>query len=185
MPWLRVETPDNRSSILDGCSKFFSSPQPSHYLWDILIRLSSGRRGLCHRGYSGQSVKLTTHLHLVTRLIILRTITSLLWYVLMAWCLRVYKDTDFSLHFVRINLVTTDVHLKRIKGITLMKSTISPRMCLLQASATQVIFPGWGGGGPRENVLWAQQPGLYSQQCKFSFSTASRPVLGTTQPPLQ
>jgi hypothetical protein len=48
-------------------SRIFSSPRRPDRLWVPPNLLSSGYRGLFHRGWSGRGVKLTTHLQLVLR----------------------------------------------------------------------------------------------------------------------
>jgi hypothetical protein len=55
-------------------------------------RLIHWAPGLFPRELSGQSVKLTTHLHPVPRLIMLGAIHPLPQYVFMAWCLVKHKD---------------------------------------------------------------------------------------------
>jgi hypothetical protein len=72
--------------------EFFSPPRRSDRLWGPSNLVSNCYRGSFPRGWSGRSVKLTTHFYLVPRLRIHGPITPLLRYVFMAWCLVKHRD---------------------------------------------------------------------------------------------
>jgi hypothetical protein len=79
---------------------FFSSPPRPDPLWSPPCLLSNGNLGLLPRVWRGRGVKLTTHLHLVPRLM-RGTIPPLPQYVFMAWCL--VKDRDnFTILFLAL-----------------------------------------------------------------------------------
>jgi hypothetical protein len=57
----------SRDLIPGRGKRFFFTPQCSYRFWGPPNLLSDGYQGLFPRGYSGQGVKLTTHLSLVPR----------------------------------------------------------------------------------------------------------------------
>jgi hypothetical protein len=66
---------DGRRSVPSGKKRFFCAPQRQQRPWDSPTPVSNGYRGLFPRRKSGRGLKLTTHLHLVPKSILV----ELLW----------------------------------------------------------------------------------------------------------
>jgi len=92
---------DDQSSIPDR-DRFFPSPPRPDRLWSPHALLSIGYQRLFPRGKSGRGVKMTTHLHLMLRLIV--TVWSYkfsLPYIFIVWYSNTRTD-EKSEHFTRI-----------------------------------------------------------------------------------
>jgi hypothetical protein len=114
-----------------GRNFFSSSPLPD-WFWDPPSLLFSEYRELFPRRQSGRGVKVTTNLHLASRL----SYTSTPPYVFMAWYLVKHRDnftfTTFSLRLHPLLLLSPNLELKFYLGIVVT----SPPNLLLKSFIT-------------------------------------------------
>jgi hypothetical protein len=119
----------------------FSSPPRPDRLWGPPSLSTNGYHGLLLWGQSGQGMKLTTHLHLVSRLRIRGATLPLPQYAFMAWC-SVKKSTTWPLLLPFIGLLRSyfcsfiQVTWVRVHTINLSEICLKIFLCVTQALAS-------------------------------------------------